>query len=87
MITLSHPWPRMAAEAKKRAEHCLETHDSYLGGCETATFKRRLIAGRVTIHMQCDQCGKSLSGAFARETIYNWQTALRNQAGGILPWR
>jgi len=42
------------------------------GGTE-ARFTRRLIAASVTIHLQCQRCGKSLAGALKRSEFYNWQ--------------
>ena len=61
----------MAPDARRRAEQCLE------GGCycksETATLTRRLIRAAVTVHLQCDQCGRSIGGAQSRQSHYAWQ--------------
>lgn len=42
-------------------------------GAESATLTKRLISHYVTIHLQCDTCGRSISGALPRDEFYNWQ--------------
>lgn len=42
-------------------------------GGDAARLTKRLVASHVTIHMQCERCGRSLSGALPRSGFYFWQ--------------
>jgi len=70
-MRLHGPLPRMTAEARDRVEKCL-AGGCYCGG-ETAKLTRRLIRAAVTVHLQCDGCGRSIGGALPRQHHYNWQ--------------
>lgn len=75
-LTLSHPWPRMTAKGRERVEGCLAA------GCgstdcsaTTATLTKRKSRGTqaVSAQLQCDDCGRSLSGAIGRADCFTWQ--------------
>lgn len=44
-------------------------------GCNSrcGTFTRRMINGAVTVHIQCEGCGRSLSGPLKRADFAHWQ--------------
>lgn len=63
-MRLSHPFPRMAAAAKARVASALEAGGPC--GGETARMTRRLISAAVTVHCQCETCGRSLAGSLKR---------------------
>jgi hypothetical protein len=74
-VALDGAMPRMPAEMRERVEACLAE------GCycrptppQTATLTRRLIRASVTVHLQCNACGRSLSGPLSRQQHYNWQS-------------
>lgn len=73
-MELSHEWPRMSAEMRTRAERGLETHADprYRPNCKTATVRKRLIASAVNVHVQCDDCGRTVA-VLSRAAVYNWQ--------------
>ena len=75
-LSLSHPWPRMTPKARERVEGCLA------GGCRafkcsavTATLTKRKSRGTMAVsaHLQCDGCGRSISGAIGRTDCFTWQ--------------
>lgn len=70
-LQLSGAWPRMTSAARTRAEACLK--DGCNCGADTATFKRRIIARAVNVHLQCDKCGRSISGSLPRADHYYFQ--------------
>lgn len=80
-MILSHPTPRMTAEGLARVKYALRGPDNtcsdYSGpwACKStkATLTRRLINYAVTIHIQCDQCGRSLGGSLSRKEHFAWQ--------------
>lgn len=53
----------------------LAEHDcsGYECGGTTARFTRRLINGAVTVHLQCQNCGRSMAGPLKRDQFYHWQ--------------
>lgn len=70
-MELSHPFPRMAATQRERVTTCL-AKDCDCGGT-TATLRQRLIRASVTVNIQCDTCGHTLSGALPRAEHYEFQ--------------
>jgi len=50
-----------------------EPCSGYRCGGGEAQFTRRRIGAAVTIHLQCQSCGKSLTGALRRAEFYTWQ--------------
>lgn len=59
---------------KARVEALLaEPCSGWRCGGGSVRFTKRLIAGNVTIHLQCEACGRSLSGALKRSEFYSWQ--------------
>lgn len=74
-MQLSHEWPRMSAAMRERAENGLAQHaQPYRKECEgaTATITKRLISGNVNVHVQCNNCGRTVA-ILARKEVYNWQ--------------
>lgn len=76
-MALSHKFPRCGAGARDRILAALDAGCTC--GAHTATIRRRNIASRattnpvVTIHLQCDGCGRSLIGALPRKEFYFFQ--------------
>jgi hypothetical protein len=70
-LSLSHAWPRMSQSGKERVDACLTAGCNCDGA--TATLTRRLIKAVVTIHVQCDTCGRSVSGSLPRIDHYFFQ--------------
>jgi hypothetical protein len=66
--------PRMSATMRERVNAIL-AGDCDGQGCADAevAFTRRVIAGNVTIHMQCQGCARSVSGALKRSEFPYWQ--------------
>jgi hypothetical protein len=86
-MKLSHEPPRIAQASKTKIKEILE-NGCPCGG-ETATMrKRRNKSGveAVNVHLQCDKCGVSLSGAMTRAEHYfyqdyaEWDAALKAPA-------
>ena len=74
-MDISHEFPRMGVEAQERVRSALaKPCDGYLCDCPTATLRRRNARGTVTVHLQCDGCGRSLGGAMRRAEHYLWQS-------------
>ena len=75
MISLSHPMPRLTPDMHARVLGCLaQPCGGYgcSGGTATLT-KRRIRNQTVQIHLQCNGCGRSISGALARSEHFGWQ--------------
>ncbi len=76
-LQLSHALPRMTTEARLRVEEALAAgcgcRPQIQGGTKTATLTRRMIKHAVVVHIQCDNCGRSVHGAIKREGHFNWQ--------------
>lgn len=70
-MRLSHPFPRMAPAAKARVSAALDAGCSCAG--ETARLTRRLINSAVTVHCQCETCGRSLTGSLKRAEHWFFQ--------------
>lgn len=67
------PIPRMSGAMAEKARLCIpDVCPGWECGHTTFTFTRRVIAASVTIHLQCQGCGRSL-GALKRAEVYNWQ--------------
>jgi hypothetical protein len=70
-VNLATDFPRMSSSAALRVRACLDV------GCpcnhDTAILTRRRVNAAVTIHLQCQRCGKSLSGALPRADHYFFQ--------------
>jgi hypothetical protein len=71
---LSTPMPRMESAMRVRVTALLTE------GCDcnplevaTATLKRRIIGGNVTVSLQCDACGRALGSAMSRKAHFNFQ--------------
>lgn len=65
--TLSHEWPRVTPEAKARIEACLalpcdDEHVTIKCTAATATITLRQVRTSTRVELQCDGCGRSLSG-------------------------
>jgi len=71
-MNLSGPMPRMLEEATLKVHHCLSA-GCHCGG-ETATLRQRKIQANVCIHLQCDNCGRSISGSLKRAEHLFWQS-------------
>jgi hypothetical protein len=76
-MRLSHEMPRMSKVMCEKVSAILEvgcwscTHN----GCDsTASLTRRIVAGNVTVYLQCDSCGSSLGSSLKRADHYYWQT-------------
>ena len=75
-IVLSHDWPRMTSPMRQRVESLIA------GGCTgwecdggNVTLTRRKLQNQtVQVHLQCDGCGRSVSGALARGEHHAWQS-------------
>jgi hypothetical protein len=75
--------PRMAEPTKRRVAEVLDA------GCPcggpSAMMTKRMIAGAVTIHLQCQTCGSSLLGSLKRAEHYfyqdypKWEDGLRDR--------
>lgn len=76
---LSHPWPIVGEETRARIQACLDR------GCNTwlaypdtrcpghsASLTLRDIRGSKRVELQCEGCGRSLSGAIAR-TMFSFE--------------
>lgn len=84
-MRLSHEWPMMVGEAKERIQSCLSSGcGGWLGfgkkcSHETATIALRDIRGTKRVELQCDGCGRSLSGAIAKTMFsFGWKN--------LAPW-
>ena len=72
--TLATPAPRMVPNALARLNADLERGcRAYCCDGNTATLTRRVIAGHVTIHLQCGTCGLSMA-SYKRADHFNWQS-------------
>lgn len=76
-LTLAGELPYMAPDGRARVKQALEhgcncLHDE----ARTATLRRRNVAGRVAIWLQCDACGASVGSAMRREHHPRWQDYL-----------
>lgn len=71
-VKLSNPEPRYSIAIRKRVDEILD------GGCscggESGGLRRRLVNAHVTIHLQCETCGRSVSGSLPRAEFYFWQS-------------
>lgn len=65
--------PRMSSAMVERVNMLLpEKCDGWQCSSGKARYVRRRIHAAVTIHIQCQMCGKSF-GALKRAEVYNWQ--------------
>ena len=69
--SLSTAWPRMTPVMRDRVQRHLA--DGCYCQAETATLTRRLINAHVVVHLQCDGCGRGISGGLSRNDHYFWQ--------------
>jgi hypothetical protein len=68
-MTLSHALPRMSPDARARVEkHLTEGCDRCSG--TSATLTLRAVTGLSRPELQCDSCGRSLSGALKKADHY-----------------
>lgn len=87
-MRLSHPVPRMTQAGAQRVSISLEPAQCsgfYCNGI-SATLTRRIVNAAVQVHLQCDTCGRSLGGAFARKDHFEWQSYREWDAGLIERW-
>jgi hypothetical protein len=72
--TLATPTPRMIQTALTRLNLDLDRGcKAYCCDGSIATLTRRIIAGNVTIHLQCNTCGRSMA-SYKRAEHFNWQS-------------
>lgn len=74
-MRLSHDMPRMTPEALQRVTDALAPACSgYMCESSSASLRKRNTRGIVTVHLQCEGCGRSLGGAMKRDQHYFWQS-------------
>lgn len=70
-MKLTNAEGRLSIGIKKRVDVILDA------GCEcgsdSARLTKRLAGAAVTVHIQCEKCGRSLSGSLRRAEVYHWQ--------------
>lgn len=83
-MTLSHKFPRCGVGVRDRVLAVLDAGCPC--GSATATMRRRFLRGQteiVTVHLQCDTCGRSMAGSLPRrefpffQDFPEWDESLR----------
>jgi len=88
-MKLSHPFPRVSEDARLKIEKALDG-GCYCGGDSARMTKRFINKGKgLTVHIQCETCGRSLIGSMKRiehfraDDYPDWNEQLRYQYNEI----